>query len=65
MNRRATPLRRRIVAATAAIALLDHRSDAGPSPANAASPPWMDTTQTPLQRANELLAAMSTTDKLA
>jgi len=35
------------------------------SHAAAANPPWMDTSQTPAQRASELLAAMSTTDKLA
>ncbi len=64
MHRRATPLRRRVAAATAALALLVLGLTASPSPANAASPPWMDTTQTPLQRANELLAAMSITDKL-
>ena len=36
-----------------------------PTSAAAATPPWMDTSQTPAQRASELLAAMSTTDKLA
>jgi beta-glucosidase len=35
------------------------------TPAHADTPPWMNTAQTPLDRANELLAAMTLTEKLA
>src|SRR3954452_2626999 len=36
----------------------------GATRADAADPPWMNTAQTPLARANELLAAMTQAEKL-
>ena len=36
----------------------------GQSVALAATPPWLDTTQPPLKRANELLAAMNVDQKI-
>ena len=51
---------RRLTAVAAGILL----AATGAPPAHAATQPWMDTTQTPEQRAAELLAAMTLAEKL-
>ncbi|MEE4541297.1 glycoside hydrolase family 3 C-terminal domain-containing protein [Streptomyces sp. V4-01] len=61
---RARLARRTVVGAVLAL-LLSGGAVAGTQQAGAADQPWMNTAQTPLARADELLAAMTQTEKLA
>ena len=56
--------RSRLLRAGLAVALLTIGLTVGISQAHAADQPWMDASQTPAQRADELLAAMTLAEKL-